>query len=561
MRPGIPLLALLLALLARPPLQAGERPRLVVQLIFDQMRGDYLGRWQDLFVEGGFRRLTGEGVWFQECHYPFAYTMTGPGHATLSTGCPPETHGIIGNEWYDRKLGDVVNCVSSERFEQIPPRIRGKDDKKKDVYGASPRRLLAPTLADAIKDQLGDAAKVVCLSLKDRSSVLPGGTRPDACYWLDKYGRVATSTYYRDHLHAWAKEFNASGYVEQWRDTDWHHLRCGVDYDRRAGPDDVKGEGKGAEQGRTFPHPLGDGPKKKPTNYYEALATSPFGNDVLLELAKRAIEAEKLGRHDTPDFLSLSFSSNDLVGHAWGPDSQEVLDVTLRSDVIVRDLLAFLDEKVGKGKYLVALTADHGICPLPEVSRTKGLPARRVDLKKLLKKAEEHLDDLFPPADLDSAGKGKWVESSGLMLYVNRRRVAVRETTVEKVEAALTRWLSKQPGVAAAVTREELLRDGGPAEFAESLRLSYYPERSGDVMLLPRSHCLLSSSYLAGTTHGSPYAYDTHVPLVVMGTGVTPAVRKDRVSPEHLAVLLARSLGIKPPAKARVTAPEGVFAE
>ena len=561
MRPALPFLALLLTLLPQPRLTAGERPRLVVLLVFDQMRGDYLGRWNDLFVEGGFRRLTGEGVWFQECHYPYAYTTTGPGHATIATGCPPIEHGIINNEWYDRKQQKLVNCVGSDRYEQLPLPIWEKDDKKKSKDGVSPQRLMAPSLADAIKDQLGEQAKVVCLSLKDRSSVLPGGKRPDACYWVDKRGRVVTSTYYRDHLHDWVKEFNASRYVEQWRDTEWYRFRPDVDYPRRAGPDDVKGESKGHEQGRTFPHLLGDGPKRKPTNYYEAVGASPFGNDVLLELTKRAVVAEKLGQRDTPDFLSVSFSSNDLVGHAWGPDSQEVLDVTLRSDLIVRDLLNFLDQKVGKGKYVVALTADHGICPLPEVSRMRGVAARRVEFKSFLKKAEEHLNNVFPPADLDSIGKGKWIETGGLQLYVNRRRVAARETTAEKVEAELSNWLKKHPAVAAAVTGDELLRGNAPVEFAEPLRLSYYPERTGDLMLLPRSHCLMVATYLDGTTHGSPYRYDTHVPLVVLGPGVKAGVRKDRVSPEHTAVLLARALGIKPPAKSRVVAPEGVFAE
>ncbi len=560
MRPRLLLLTLLPLFCTAPSLRAGERPRLVVLLVFDQMRGDYLGRWRDLFVEGGFRRLTGEGAWFQNCHYPYAYTLTGPGHATISTGCPPMTHGIIANEWFDRKQEEVINCVSGDRYEQVPPHIRGKDDKKKDVYGASPQRLMAPALADAIKDQLGDQARVVCLSLKDRSSILPGGRRPDACYWVDKHGRVVTSTYYRDHLHAWAKEFNTSRFIEEWYDQDWLRLRCGVDYDRRSGPDDVKGEGKGAEQGRTFPHPLGDGPKHKHTNYYEAVATSPFGNEVVLELAKRAVEAEKLGQRGTPDFLSLSFSSNDLVGHAWGPDSQEVLDVTLRSDLLVRDLLNFLDEKVGKGKYVVALTADHGICPLPEVSRTRGLPARRIDTKKLQKKAEEYLDQKFPPADPKAKSAGKWFELSSAMVYLNRRRVAARGTTPEKVEAVLTRWLAEQPGIATAVTGAELTGGKTAAPFAEPLRRSYYAGRSGDLLLLPREHCFFST-YLAGTTHGSPYAYDTHVPLVVMGPRVKAGARKERVSPEHAPVILARALGIKPPAKARMTVPQGLFAE
>lgn len=550
---------LLLFLLFAPSVLAAEKPRLVVLVFFDQMRGDYLGRWYDLYTDGGFRRLTTDGTWFHNCHYPYAYTITGPGHATVSTGCPPAVHGIIANEWHDRKLGATVNCVGSDRHEQIPLPIWEKDDKKRTKNGVSPERLLAPTLADAMKEQLGDDVRVVCLSLKDRSSALPGGKRPDACYWVDKNGRVATSTYYRDTLHPWVKEFNQSAYVEQWHGKAWHRLHEGLDYRQRSGPDEVKGEGKGEDQGLTFPHVFGDGPKKKRTNYYAAVANSPCGNELLLALAKKAIDAERLGQHDKPDFLSISFSSNDMVGHAWGPDSQEVLDMTLRSDLIVKELLSYLDEKVGKGKYVVALTADHGICPLPELSRGKGLPARRVNPDRLQKQAEEILEGLFPPPGMQPAGKGKWIEASkSNMYYLDRKRMAARGVTAVKVEAALAEWLRKQPGMGEVRTRLDLAQNEPPGEFGAALKLSYVADRSGDVMLLPQKYCLLTTN-LTGTSHGSPWPYDTHVPLVVMGPGIKADRRIDRVSPEHTAVILARALGIKPPAKARVTVPKGVF--
>lgn len=385
----VPVSLLLLSLSAcsrRQVVAAPVEPRLAVLLIFDQMRGDYLSRWQELFEEGGFRRLTGEGAWFQDCHYPYAGTWTAAGHATMSTGCVPEVHGIIANEWYDRKAGKLVSCVGGGRATQVPP---AADPKKNE--GSSPHRLLAPTLADALKDATKGKARVVALSLKDRSGVLPGGRRPDACYWMDRTGRFVTSTYYREREHPWVRRFNQSKRVDSFLGSIWQRAREDVDYVRWAGPDDGPGESSGFRQGRTFPHPFVKGKKGEMKNYHDAVAASPVGNELLLELVRDAVEAEQLGRHESPDFLSISFSSNDLVGHIWGPDSQEVLDVTLRADRLVRDLLALLDEKVGAGRWALVMTADHGICPIPEASRSRGHRARRLDAKKFVADAEEYL--------------------------------------------------------------------------------------------------------------------------------------------------------------------------
>lgn len=539
-----------------------EKPRLVVLVVFDQMRGDYLGRWQDLFLAGGFRRLMGNGAWFQNCHYPYANTMTGPGHATLATGCPPMTHGIVGNDWYDRKLARSVNCVGSDRHAQVPLPLPDEKDKEKKTEppkkGVSPDRLLAPTLADAMKEQLGEEVRVVCLSLKDRSSSLPGGKQPDACYWADKHGRMVTSDYYRAG-HRWVRQFNLSGVVDRWHGKDWQRLRDDIDYVKRAGPDEVTGEGKGNHQGLTFPHPFGDGPKKERTNYYAALANSPFGNEVLLELAKKAIVEEKLGQRDKPDFLSISFSSNDLVGHAWGPDSQEVLDITLRSDRIVKELLDYLDARVGTGKYVLALSADHGICPLPEVKRSKGVPARRVDPKPWLEKIETHLDKLYPAGKDEGESKARWVAGhNSNMLYFDRKRLARRGVAIEKAAHVLARWITEHPGFAAAYTQADLVGGERTDEFIDKVRLSFQADRSGDVMYVNSPYCFVTT-YLTGTTHGSPHSYDTHVPLFVFGPGIKAGVRKEHVSPEHAAVILARSLGIKPPARARQKVPDGLF--
>ncbi len=568
---GLLALALLPCLLALLPAGAAEprRPRLAVLVYFDQFRGDYLSRWEDLYGPDGFRRLTKDGAWFQNCHYPYANTVTAAGHTSVATGCSPETHGIIANDWYDRDAKADVYCVGSDRYERVPPRpakaaAEEKDDKgdkeetairKKKYKGVSPERVLAPTLGDALKEATGGKGRVVALSFKDRAAAAPAGQHPDACYWFDPDGGVfATSTYYRDRPHSWVADFNAGRAADRWFDKEWTRLRPDLDYARYSGRDDQPGESKGVAQGVTFPHPFDGGPKKLKNLYYEQVYTSPAGNELLLELAKKAVEAEELGKHDTPDFLSLSFSCNDPVGHAWGPDSQEVLDVTLRSDLIVKELLAFLDAKVGKGNYTLALTADHGVCPLPEVSQSAGRAARRV-LPPLLKaKANDFLTKTFGGDE-----KTRWVEEAiAPWVYLSREVMKQHDVKQEDVEAALADWLKKQTGIERAYTRTQLLK-GVEAEDAvgQKVRRSFQAERCGDLYVLVKPYFLVYG--LTGTSHGTPYEYDTHVPLVVFGAGVKPGVRKEEVTPQAAASILARALGIKPPAKADAPVPAGLF--
>jgi hypothetical protein len=559
--PGRTLWIAAFALLACAPVTAAgpPRPRLVVLVYFDQFRGDYLERWGAQFGEGGFKRLTQEGVWFQNCHYPYSYTVTAAGHASVATGCPPAVHGVVGNDWYERSEGKSVNCVGSDRHEQIPPRTAAGDDddeKKGAKGGVSPGRLLQPTFADALKAATGGKGRVVSLSFKNRGAALPGGKSPDACYWLDGgTGQFVTSNYYRDGVHPWVAAFNKARPSQEWRGRMWTRFRPDLDYEKLSGPDDEAGESNGAGgQGRVFPHPFEPtNPKVKPA-YLSALFASPFGNELLLSLVENAATAESLGADDVPDLLSVSFSSNDAVGHAWGPDSQEVLDVTLRSDLVMKRLLDTLDAKVGRGKYVLLMTADHGVCPLPEVSRKLGRDAARIQ-PATAAKIEEFLTEKF------GKGEGKWVEAiSGPWLYLNPRAVAAAKVKQADVEEALAAWLVQQNGVKAAYTRTALTA-GVPASDAagQAVARSFYPARCGDVYVLQKPYYLVSSAVGTGTTHGTPWEYDTHVPLVVFGTGVVPGVRTERVEPLAAAPILAEAVGIKPPAGATARAPAGVF--
>jgi len=534
------------------PAKAPERPKLAVVVVFDQLRADYFTRWRDLYGTDGLRRLMNDGAWFQNCHYPYANTVTAAGHASIHAGCSPDRHGIVGNSWYDRKRKRSVHSVQSSRYRRVPARGSGPS--------AAPLRLLAPTLADALKAATSGKARVISLSYKDRPAVVSGGRKPDACYWFDATtGEFVTSTYYQADPHPWVRKFNASRAADRWFGKTWNRLRADLDYRRHSGPDDVAAEWTGYSQGRTFPHAMGKPARKPGKEYFNALINSPFGNDLLLELVKAAVVGERLGSRDTPDLLCVSFSSNDVVGHAWGPDSQEVLDVTLRTDLIVRDLFAFLDRQVGKGRYVLALTSDHGVCPLPEISRKNGKDAHRYDLKTIRRDVEKQLRAALVPK-LQLGNEKPLIEtvSSG-EFYFNHEVLKSMKVDPRRAESLLAGFLKKQPGILTAYTRTELLGEIPKSDtLGWKLQRSFFPDRSGDVFVVVRPYSLLTSR-ATGTSHGSPHEYDTHVPLLFFGSGIPARTHKQAVTPQVVATVLSRRLGIKPPAKADAGIPAGLF--
>ncbi|MBN9518881.1 alkaline phosphatase family protein [bacterium] len=545
------------------PAPATPRVKLVVLVMFDQMRGDYLEKWRPLFGPDGFNRLQTNGAWFARCDYPYATTTTGPGHASVSTAATPARHGIVNNNWNDR--GADVYCAASGRYALVPTPPVEKDAKTgkeaKAPAGGNPENLQAETLADVIRRALGGRAKVFGLSLKDRSAIFPTGRNPTGAFWFTT--RFVTSTYYTDRLDrpvpAWVTKFNESKTADRWFGKDWTRFRPELDYAAHSGADNAPGEGAGAKQGKTFPHPLTGGLKAPGKAYYEALANSPFGNELLLDFAKTCVTEEKLGADDVPDLLTVSFSSNDLIGHTWGPDSQEVLDVTLRSDAIMAEFLRFLDATVGRDNYALALTADHGVCPLPEAPAGAARGARRVDLTDVQKGLEKHLADRFGGAPADAKEKKTgWVEAvSAPWVYLNGRLIAAKGTTREAVARAAADYLAARPDVARAFTRADLV-DPADAQTRQ-VKKSYYPERSGDVYVLLRPFDLPGKTGATGTTHGTPYGYDTWVPLIAYGPGVAGGRRDEPVTPQAAAAILARFAGVPAPAQAEYGVPTTLF--
>lgn len=517
------------------PQEKLQGPQLVVLVVFDQMRADYLVKWKEHFGEGGFKRLEKESAWFTNCHYPYSDTLTAAGHASLSTGTTPNEHGIIANDWYDRNEGKNVKAVS-------------------DIRGLSAKRRRRETFSDLLLAKTHDKSKIAGLSIKDRAAMMLAALRAQIVYWLGKTGDFQTTYTSRPDIHDWVKAYNQSGKVKSFIGRPWELFNPKLEYLKFSGIDDSPFEGSGFKQGRTFPHP---------TLAVDAVENSAWGNEILLDFVKTAIENEKLGQRGVPDFLGISFSSNDLVGHCFGPDSQEVLDITLRSDKTVQELLEYLDAKVGKGNYVFALSADHGVCPLPEISKSQGKEAERISSAILTSKTEEFLQEKF------AKGKPKqpWVEAdAGPWVYLNQKTIEQQGLKSAEVEKALAEYFTTQPGVARAFTRTQI-SGAKPLEdpLAERVRLSFHPECSGDVMVMLKPYHLLWNVKKAGTayatTHGSPYPYDTHVPLIVMGPGINPGIYTDLVAPQILPRLFCHALDIEPAKSMNFPFPKTVAAE
>ena len=513
MRKLIPLLlaAGLLAAPQAPPKRASGKPKLVLTIVIDQFRYDYLTRFRSEY-NAGFARLLKDGAVFTDAHYEHFPTVTAVGHSTVLTGAPPAISGIVGNEWFDRDSGREVSSVSDDSVQPLGAPGKG---------AASPRRLLVSTLPDQLK-MAGRECKVIGLSLKDRSAILPVGHTADAAYWFDnKTGNIASSTYYMAELPAWVKDLNQSRFADKYLGAEWAPL---------------------SKQPSPWPPTLfGKLPAEPGSRYYNAVYTSPFGNDVLLDMATRAIDAEKLGQGAGTDVLSVSFSSNDAVGHRAGPDSPEVRDISIRTDRVIGKLLRHVDEKIGLANTIVVLTADHGVAPVPEILQKEKMPAGRLPAGALRAAAEKALAAKY--------GEGRWVAAGSAELYLNQ--AAFREKGIAPAEAqhvVAAAW-SALPHVARVYTREDL-RAGRLSDdyIGRRVRNGFNYERFADVVAILEPFWLGEGT--SGTSHGTPYNYDSHVPVIFLGQGIRAGRYNQRIMVNDIAPTLASLLDVEAPAGA-----------
>ena len=537
---------------------AAKRPRLVLLIVVDQFRYDYLTRYGDLFGEKGIGRLLRQGASWTEANYDHMPTYTAPGHAVLMTGAWPSQTGIIANDWYEQSTGRKVKCVTDDSANVLA----GRPGEK----GYSPRQLLCSTLSDELRLADNDRSKVIGISAKNRSAILPVGRRANAAYWFsDDTGNISSSTYYFNQMPDWVTRFNNRRMADGWFGARWDRLLPEAEYLKRAGKDDVPWENldKSSNDSNFFPHIITGGAAKPSRPFFKALVYTPFSNDLLLTFAEAAISNEKLGDDNDTDVLSVSFSANDYVGHRFGPNSQEVMDMTLRVDRQIGTLLDFVDARIGLQNTIVIFTADHGASPVPELAALQNLPGRRWQKADMLKLVEDGLKAKYgrkdhPAADYIRSFTNKQETEKGLLngnFYLNRAALQRDGIDLDECERVVGELAMQKPGAARFFTRAQLEngRISAGDDIARRVLHGFYPQRSGDVIIVFEPYSILfdppddPTDPLSSATHGSPYSYDTHVPLIIMGRAFRPGKYAQAATPADLASTLAQVLNVQAP--------------
>jgi predicted AlkP superfamily pyrophosphatase or phosphodiesterase len=486
------------------------KPKLVVVIVIDQFRGDYLERYHQEFGQGGFRLLMEHGAYFPDCAYDYATLVTGPGHATIGTGSYTVGHGIMANEWFNPQLGKRVTSVSDDSTHVIGVEGSGT--------GSSPHNLLSDTFGDELRMATQGRSRVFGVSLKDRAAILPSGYSANAAYWIDaKTGAWITSDYYVKSLPAWVDAINHSDAAKKYLGREWK-------------------DATGKVMGNTNPRSAEDG---KPESYFEIVGSTPFANDLELDFARSLISNEKLGGGPTTDVLTVSLSENDILGHAVGPDAPELHASILQLDRQLAAFLQFLDKQLGAGNFWLALSADHGVAPVPRVVQSLHIPAGEVDPKEWATKLDEEI--------AKQTGKpGKYILSVSLPV-VSLDVDAFGDTEEADAEHIVAQALLKK-GALQAFTKSDLARGEVPnTAMGRKFANSYSPYGPWWVMARTKAFTIPKED---GTTHFSPYSYDTHVPLAFYGSPFEPGVYRGHSEPIDLAVTLSSLLGINAPAAA-----------
>jgi len=456
--------------------QAADRPKLIVSVSVDQLCQDYLVRFADNFSENGiFRRVAREGATYTDCNHRHAFTVTGPGHAVQLTGTYPNQHGIVGNTWFDRLSGKDVYCCDDPNVQLL-----GLPAAK----GVSPRKLLVDTVGDVMKLATNNRSKVFGVAIKDRVAMLMTGHNADAAYWLED-NLWTTSTYYRSDLPGYLRVLNEPQCTEKFRGQASELLLPKEKYHNN-GPDKNAWENPPKGFTSEFPHKLPGQDKLTPLEFGDLAVISPFGNEVTLEAARAIVEGEQLGKDEFTDLLCINLSSNDFVGHAFGPHSLECEDMTYRTDRQLGEFLRWLDERIGAGQWSFLLTADHGVAPVVEYAQQFRLPAKRSPLGKtdeVKTKLEKHLREQIGQA---SAEKPLVQKVEDYQIFLQEDHPAFdRPGTFATAQRIVRDWILEQPYAVAAFTREELVKTGDSKLFQQVQR-TFHPQRSGDVLSCSR---------------------------------------------------------------------------
>jgi hypothetical protein len=472
-----------------------EKPKLVLVIVVDQFRYDYLLRFQNDTKEG-LAYLLQNGASFANAQYEQMPTVTSVGHSIVLSGAPPSISGIVGNEWYDRSSGKQVTSVSDEST-----RLLGGPGGA----GFSPHRLLVSTVGDELKTANQGRSHVFGVSLKERSAILPAGHMADGAFWFDaQSGNFASSTFYYPDLPQWVKDFNAARPADRFKGVRWF----------------------------TAVLPAEAGP-----NLYSALAATPFGNELVESFAERTIRSGQLGRHESPDLLTVSFSSNDYVGHEFGPEAPQVRDISIRTDHVLGRLFQFVDAQVGMQNVLVVLTADHGVAPVPELNASRKMPGGRIAAGEVTGAVQKALSHAY--------GDGSWIAGTGeASIYLNYPLIRDKKLEIGAVQRTAAR-AAALPHVFRVYTGEELQRGWLQADVIGTRLMNGFNWRNGaDLYVLLDPYWIDTT---LGTTHGSGFTYDTHVPIVFAGAGIRAGVFYQSAAPNDIAPTVATILGVQIP--------------
>lgn len=506
-----------------------SKPKLVVGIVVDQMRMDYLTRFENHYSNNGFKRFYHQGFVAKNHHFDYAQTKTGPGHASISTGTPPAIHGIIGNDWFDKVTGEEQYCVGDAKYQGVG--TLSKAGKK------APTQLFVSTFADENRLATQLRGKAIGISIKDRSAILSIGHAANGAYWFlgkDK-GNFVSSTFYMDALPQWAEDFNSKRVINNYM-TTWETYYPIETY-MESGSDNTSYERLfNGKETPTFPYDLASLAQKN--GGYDIIKETPFGNSLVTDFALAALKGENLGTDADADVLMISYSSTDYIGHAFGINAKELQDTYVRLDLDLARLFAALDKQVGKGQYTVFLSSDHGVAHVPQYLMDNKIPAGYSKKKDFENKIKKHLASFF--------GTDALIRNiSNNEIFLDYDALAAKSLDPKQIKSSLVSFITSFEGIAAAYDTEVLLKMNENNPLIERLQRGHHPKRSGDIVYTLQPS--FTSYREKGSTHGSAYTYDTHVPFMLFGEGVKKGSTYERTNITDIAPTICAILGISNP--------------
>ena len=508
------------------PVEVAQSPKLVVGIVVDQMRYDYLTLFWNHYGDGGFKRLVREGFSCKNHHFNYAPTSTGPGHASVYTGTTPATHGIIANNWYDKKQDLGVYCAGDGTYNSV--------GTTSNAGKMSPHRMLSTTITDQLRLHTQKRGKVIAVAMKDRGAVLPGGHMANAAYWFEgaDIGKWITSTYYMSQLPQWVVDFNASNAIKQYK-KEWNTLKDINLYVESGSDNNAYETPFEDEDAPIFPHNTPNLLSKEKD--FEILKYTPYGNSITTDFALEAMVKESLGVDDITDFLAISYSSTDYIGHKYGVNSKEIQDTYLRLDLELERILNTLDEKVGVGKYTLFLTADHGAVHVPAYLSDQKVPAGYIDFEGMRGKLNEFLRYKYGTIDLVR-------NISNFQVFLDHKVIGNLDMDLDDAQEEIAFELLGYNDVNQVYTAHQMWQNEYSSGIPYILQNGYNQKRSGDILFVPKPG--FAQYGRTGSTHGTPMIYDTHVPLLLFGNGIKQGETVKRTEIPDIAPTIASLLGI-----------------